>query len=102
MLQDFLQRWKERRQKFKDAQEEQNIQRKLQERQLSSNERELNGYLKEEREKQIKNAVEQFRKKKNDELWHKNVIKQKNLFKGQKSIMRNDRKQLRQRSMFMK
>jgi hypothetical protein len=102
LIQSLLERLKSKKARYADAEEELRIQKKLQERQLSSNERELNSYLEEERQKQIKGAVERFRQKKRDEFWHGNkIIDRKNIFTNQKSIMRNNKSLYRGRSLYL-
>lgn len=92
ILRDLLDKLREKRERYKQAEQELTIQKKLQERQLSSNERELTRYMEEERQAKIKQAVEGYRKKKKDEfLYGSQGWKDKrNIFKGHQSIMRNE------------
>lgn len=64
MIKELINNWRERERKFKDFQEEDLIQRKIQERKLPHNERVLNTFLEEERQKEIKNQLKLFRLKK--------------------------------------
>ena len=70
--------------RFSEMQEEDRRVTRLQERKKNSNERELERYQEEERQKQIKEELEMFRKQKKDELWRTNI------FAGHKSILAND------------
>jgi len=89
---------------FRQIDNQDRIQNLIQERKLSSNERELNLYLKENYEKDIKNKLEIMRKERRDDLafnhnplnvknivshvsW--NILKEKNLFGNQKNIFDN-------------
>jgi len=64
----------------------------VEERMKSSDERELEGFYKREREKQIKRNLEEFRKQQQEETWHpkETVLDSPNIFKGGKSIMDQD------------
>lgn len=90
---DIIKKWsenkKELKQKFKEAETEQKIQKMLEERQKSSNERELERYVKEEREKKIKSQLDKIHKQQTKEMWKSNAI----LKKG-KSILHDDKKAL--------
>ena len=70
--------------KFKEAQEDMQIQKKLEERQKSSNERELERFYEEEREKSIKKNLEEFRKHRQAEAMKTTVLGGKNMFAGHK------------------
>ena len=78
--------------RFKDLEKEMRIQKMVEERLKPSNERELEGYIEEERQKQIKQNLEEFRKHRQEETWHpKNtILNAPNIFKGGKSIMDQD------------
>lgn len=82
MLQDFIARWKERKSKSKEIEDDIRIHEKIVEKKKSANERELEGYLEEERQKQIKSQVEHFRLKKRNELFHsKTALDTPNVFR---------------------
>jgi len=88
-LREWYDRVVRKKDNFQQAQEMQQIERKLQERRLSADERELNKFLEEDRQRQVKEMLNQFRKRKQEEVWHgdtaldaPNIIaNQKNLFK---------------------
>lgn len=73
--------------RFKEAQQEQRVQRMLEEREKSANQRELEKYLKEQDEKQITMHLEKIRKKQRQDTW-----KGKSILKGHKSILHEDTK----------
>ena len=83
------------KEKFKEAQENMKIEHMLEERQKSANQRELERYMKEEKESQIKYELDIIHKKQNHENW-----KGTNLLK-QKSILTNDRPILKEKNIFM-
>lgn len=85
----------ERKAKIKELDEDLRIQKLVEDRQKSANERELERYMKEDREKAIKHKLNYMRKKRdkeynlgNNPLYVKNIVKsncsllkQKNLFR---------------------
>ncbi len=81
----------ESKEKFKEAEENMRIQHKLEERQKSSNERELERYYKEQREAEIKGKLNTIHKQQNKDNWKSNSI----LSKGA-SILKNDRPVLKE------
>jgi hypothetical protein len=86
----------EKNKKFHELEEDFLLRKKLEERQKSANERELERYMKEQREDSIKKQLETFRKRKQDELWHNNF-----LLKKDKSILRTDRPILKEKNIFV-
>jgi len=64
----------------------------MEERKLSSNERELNTILKAKREEQIKMELDNYRKEEQHDFWHKDVITQKNIFKNNKNLFVGNRR----------
>lgn len=97
---------KERKERFRELQEEDKLQTMLEERKKSANERELERFIKEKREKQINKALEGFRKEREHEdnsqrilnapnitnhsdfeiLKEKNMFKSGNMFEKQRRI----------------
>ena len=84
------------KEKFKEAQENMKIEKMLEDRSKSSNERELESYMKKEREKKIKEELDIIHRKQNHENW-----KGTNMLK-QKSILTNDRPILKEKNIFKK
>ena len=87
------------KQRFKEIQEEQRIQKIVEERTKTANERELERYYEEERQRKINEELEKIRKVKTRQAWTANdfigqkttilkdenpILKQKNIFKGSK------------------
>ena len=99
-LMDAIRRMGERKkitkEKFKEAQENQKIEKMLTERAKSSNERELEKYMKDQRELQIKCELDKIHKKQNHENWKGN-----NPLKSQTSILKNDRPILKEKNIFL-
>jgi len=81
--------------KFKEAQQEQKIQKLLEERSLSSNERELLSIQNKARESQILEELKKIRKQENKDNWKSNTI----LTKGS-SILKTDRPILKEKNIF--
>jgi len=89
LIQNLIAKAQEKKAKFNEIEQEESIHKKLDTRKLSANERELNGYLEEERQKKIKRSVENFRKRKTNDFWHGGkVYAQKNLFQEKKNLFR--------------
>jgi hypothetical protein len=84
---NWLRKKKENDSRFKEIDKESKLHEKLEQRKLSANERELNKYMQEDREKKITKEVERLRKKRSDEFFHKDIIKQPNVMTGHKNIL---------------
>lgn len=88
-LRDWYEKFVRKRDAFTVADEQQQIEKKLQQRRLSADERELNRFLEDERQRDVKEMLAYYRKRQQEETWHgktaldaPNVIaNQKNLFK---------------------
>ncbi len=97
-IMDMIRRMGERKsiskEKFKEAQENLKIQTMLDERQKSSNQREIERHFKEEKEEDIKKQLDGIRQKKNKDNW-----KGTNLLKGS-SILKDDNPILKQKNIF--
>jgi len=76
----------EKNEKFKEMEQEFMLRKKLEEKQKSSNERELERYIKEQREARIKLELQKFRDKQKKETWKSNTM----LTKGS-PILKNER-----------
>ena len=98
-IKDILSRWAEKntekKKQFKEMEEQYLLQKKLEDRQKSSNERELERYLKEQREERIKKELEHFRKKQKNDLWHNSF-----LLKKDNSMLKNDKPILKEKNIF--
>lgn len=83
--------------RLKQAQDEDKIMNLIEERKKSANKRELERYMKEREEEQIKNTLNKIHKKENSELWKsKNSI----LDKGT-SILKDDHPILKEKNIFI-
>ncbi len=101
-LQNLGTRIKERKEWKRQAEEQLRLQKHFEDREKSANERELETFMKEEREEQIKEALDFHRKRREHDIafnhnplnienitnhtdWE--VLKERNLFKGNKNIL---------------
>ena len=84
----------ETKQKFKQMQEDDRLNTMLEERKKSSNQRELEKYMKNQQEQEIKNELDKIHKKQNQDNW-----KGTTLTKGA-SILKNDNPILKQKNIF--
>ncbi len=90
-LKDLLKKSFVKSEEFKEMEKDLRMRKMLEQRQKSSNERELERFQEERREEQIKKELEGFRKRKKEEFFmHNDMLKQKNIFKGHKSILHQD------------
>lgn len=83
-----------KKEKFREAQEDMQIQKTIEERQKSANRRELEKYYKEEEERRIKEELDKIRKQKTKEMWKGNTLERGS------SILRNDRPILKEKNIF--
>ena len=91
------------KQKFKDAEENIRIEKKLTERQKSSNERELEKYVEKQREENIRRRVEQIHKKQTRDSWKGKsiLVKGSPILNEGTSILTNNQKLLKSNSCFL-
>ncbi len=78
---------KEIKLKFKEAQQNLKVQRMIEEREKSSNQRFLERHMREKREEQFKRQVEKINKQQSKDSW-----KGESILKGHKSILHEDTK----------
>lgn len=103
MLQDFINRWKERKAKAKSMEDDVRIQEKIIQKRKSANERELEGYLEEQRQKQIKAEVDKFREMKKQEHWHSPTsLDTPNVFRKKSPSLLNQPSLLRGSNLFLR
>lgn len=101
LIQEYLRKKRAKKEFFRQAQFEDRVSDTIETRKLSNDERVLNSYREEERQRRIKSAVKKITAQKNRELWSgklhnpayaPNVFhKNDNIFVGQQSIMKNDK-----------
>ncbi len=99
-IKEFLRNRLSKTERFKEAEEERKINRLLDEREKSSNERELERYWREKREEQIKQQLDGIRKQRTREMWESNIFKQKNIMKGHQPIMTSENMFMGKSNMF--
>ena len=107
---------KEDRNRIKELDKELRIQKLVEDRQKSSNERELERFMKEERESEIKQALEVMRKKRKEDIDfghnplnaenlitkpHWQVLKEKNMFSGERNMFANQKSVLKNNPRLM-
>lgn len=87
VISKLIERVRGSKEKFRNMEEDYHLQRRLQDKQLSANERELISYQNENRQRQIARMLEWERKRRLHEWWagHQ-ILKEKNIFRGQKRI----------------
>ena len=74
--------------RVKEIVEERRAQKLAEQRDKNSNERELERFFEEERQKRIKLQLEGFRKQRMKENWKSNLMKNKYMFKDEKPILK--------------
>lgn len=83
ILKNLIARYREKKEKEKTLAEDIHIQKRVMEREKNANERELERYYEEMRQKRIEAQLHKFRKQKTHEIMTGNIFKQKgNMFKG--------------------
>ena len=87
---------KEFKEKFKQAQQERKVENMLNEREKSSNQRELERYMNEKHEAQIKEALNKIHKKQNQENWKST----KTILSEKTTMLNNDRPILKEKNIF--
>jgi len=94
-IRDLINKFKEKGEKQKVYEEEIRIQERVAEKRKSANERELEGYMKEAREAQIKKQVERIRRQKMNNLWKATLMKNNAKCYIDNSLMREKKNFLR-------
>jgi len=112
LLQNAIRKWKDQKESQKDYERDVLMRQKFAARQLSSNERELMRFQKEDRAKEVKKALEKRRNVMQNNIWSgregnplfaPNIIAgQKELFKGENNIFKHSQNILNQRNIFTK
>ena len=107
-LLDFLRKRADQNKDFKEAQRSREIDKVLNERQKSSNERVVEKMIEEERQKKITEQMKKMQKQRNDELFSGGMQPSKNIFAGHKNVLNEDVKIIQgqsdtlQKGMFFK
>lgn len=92
VLKEIIAKMREKKERFKEMKDEDQMQETLATRKKNSNERELDRFMEEERQKEIKIQLETFRMRRKDEARKENMLKGKNIFAGHKSILTDNKK----------
>ncbi len=88
LLKDFIDKWKERKAKSNELEDNVRIQERVMAKRKSANERELDGYLEEQRQARIKAEVEKFREQKKHEHWNSpTALDTENMFKKKSNMI---------------
>ena len=90
--------------RLKEMEQEMRMQKMLEDRMKGADERELDRFYEEERQKTIKKNLEEFRNMRKKEAWSgegNNILKQKNIFKNHKSVLHQDFEILGGKKLFM-
>jgi len=96
ILQGMRQNKSEFKEKLKEAQMQDKIQRTVEERKMSSNERDLLKRMKQKREEGIKTQLDKIRKQENKDNWKSNSI-----LAQETNILKNDRPILKEKNIFV-
>ena len=95
-IKEFIGKFKEKSEKEKALEEDLHIQERVMEKKKSANERELEGYMREAREKQIKFKLDKLRKQRMDSMWKASLMKNNakcyidnSLMKDKKNFLRS-------------
>ena len=107
-LRDFLDRLRAKKAKYKEFEEDMKVQEQYYEKKKSANERELERYMKEAREKQIRKELDKFREADKEEFQYGHqILHVKNMFRGngesllkEKNIFTNNHSIMHKESLF--
>jgi len=83
------------KQRMIEVEQERKIQKVLDEREKSANERELERHIRDAREANIKTQLDEIRKKKNQDNWKGNN------FQGKATMLKDDRPMLKEKNIFL-
>jgi len=101
IIKNFGNKNKERKEVLRQMDQQVRMQKIIEERQLSSNERELNRYANEDREAMIKEQLEFARRKRDEDIkFGHNPINAKNIMKAQWEIMKEKSQFSKKSDMF--
>ena len=93
MIQNILKKMSEKKAKIKALEEDRRVEQAVDEKMKSSNQRELEKFLKRQQEDKIKVELEKFRIKQRNETWRgNNILSQKNIFRGHTSVLTDNKK----------
>jgi len=90
-IKEFLNKFKERKQKFQTIEEDNQIDRLVIQKQKSSNERELEKLMERDRQDAISEELKKRRRQETAQMFSGNIFKGENVFKGHKSVLHEDK-----------
>lgn len=91
-LMDFLKKKADQNKDFREAQRNREIDKILNERQKSSNERVVEKMMEEERQKRVTEQMKKMQKQRNDELFSGGMRPSPNIFANHKNVLNEDKK----------
>ncbi len=91
-LKDLIERFRSKRSLIKEMKDQDSSQELITQLKKSSNERELERFIEEERQKKIKIDLDRFRERERSEQRNMNIIKGRNIFKNDNIITRSNNK----------
>ena len=91
-IKDIIDKWKGKKEEFRDMKSQDRMREILEQRKKNSNERELERFLEEERQVNIKEQLEAFRAKRREENREQTMLGGKNIFKGHTSVLTDNKK----------
>jgi hypothetical protein len=99
-LKDLIKKWndsrKEKSSEFKEMQERHHFEKVIEQRDKSSEERQLERFQEEDRQKRIKMALDKYNKNKTKELWKGDY----SILNNQHNILKEDKQLLKQKNIF--
>jgi hypothetical protein len=101
-ISSFLAKWKANKEQFKEMQRLDKLQTVVEQRKKNANERELEGYMEEERQKQIKVQLDHYRQKKKDEMRQTTMLGHKSIFNHKATMLKDNNKLFKGRSGILK
>ena len=103
-IKELLAKWRNQREERQSVEKQQRTIELMQEKKLSADERELQRFQKQEYDKRVKSALENYRRLENDKVWsgkEGNPLYASNIVAGQKELFRI-KKQTKHTNLFFK
>jgi hypothetical protein len=100
-LAQIVEKRREKKLQLKQMEEQVRMEKLVEEKQKSSNERELERFLKEKRENAIKKQLDAFRKERQKQMWRDNKILSGKMPSGKPTMLKNDRPILKEKNIFV-
>lgn len=103
-VKELLAKWRNQREERQSIEKQQRAIELMEEKKLSANERELQRFQKQDYDAKVKTALENYRKRENDEVWSgrsTNPLYAQNVVAGQKELFKI-KKQTKHTNLFFK